>query len=161
MKIERKKRPGALINEFLSDTVVELSAFLRMSQNSFVNYCVQSCIESIYAPYDCKPTYFVTQVRRLAKLSSSDTPLFRELAKDVFEGLTGEQTTFLRRLLDTAVGSGIVLNKELINAFKKIAKTSSPVTLDPQVEEDEETWAETWNHPFPINRLAKQPPKKK
>ena len=161
MKSTRETQPSARINEILSPTVIDLAAFLHMSANSFVNYCVQACIEAIYAPYDCKPTYFVTQVRRLAKLSTSETPLFREFTKDVFEGLTDEQVTFLRRLLDTAVGSGVVLNKELINSLKKIAKSSSPVTLEPQVKEAEESWAKNWNHPFPTNRLATLPPKKK
>ncbi len=149
-----KKRTSTQISSLLSDHVTELAAFLRCSENSFVNSCVQSCIEAIYAPYDCKPTHFISQVRKLADRSTSETPLFRELTKELFSGLTRNQAVYLRRLLETSLGSGIALDSSIITSLKKIAKSSSPTAQSPESEEAESDWDSTWNHPFPPNISA-------
>lgn len=145
-----KKRTSTQISSQLSDHVTGLAAFLRCSENSFVNSCVESCIEAIYAPYDCKPTHFVSQVRKLADRSTSETPLFRELTKDLFSGLTENQAVYLRRLLETSLGSGISLDRSIITSLKKIAKSSSQTAQNPESDKAESDW----NHPFPPNISA-------
>ena len=147
----------ATISPFLRDNVIEMAAFLRTSENSFVNQCIQSCLEAIYAPHDFKPSQFVMDVRRLSSQSTPITPLLRELMKELFSGLSDHQMAYLKNLIETTVGSGVSLDPELLKGLKKIAMSldlSSCNVADGESSESawKDSWDDIWNHPFPPHR---------
>lgn len=113
----------ATINPSLRENVNELAAFLGTSENAFINQCIRSSIDSIYAEHDFSPSQFIIDVRRISGQSTPITPLVQELMKSAFSGLNSRQMCYLKNLIETSVGSGAPLDSQLISRFKKITKS--------------------------------------